>query len=66
MVALFTGIRPQEVLRLSWDNVKLDRNFVEVPAAKAKTRQRRIVELSENAGAWLKVGGPLPPVNQKE
>jgi len=46
--------------------VQIDRGFVEVPAFKAKTRQRRIVELSQNAKAWLSLGGPLPPVNQKE
>jgi integrase len=64
-LTLFAGIRPEEAELMSWENIKIDRGFVEVPALKAKTRRRRLVQLSENAKAWLKLGGPLPPVNKK-
>lgn len=64
-LALLAGIRPDEAERLTWENVKIERGFVEVPAAKAKTRKRRLVVLSENAKAWLRVGGPLPPVHKR-
>lgn len=64
-LGLFAGVRTQEINRLTWDNVNIERGFVEIPALKAKTRQRRIVELSESAKAWLKLGGQLPPVRQK-
>ncbi len=65
VLGLFAGVRSQEINRLTWENVNVERGFVEIPALKAKTRQRRIVELSENAKAWLKLGGQLPPVRQK-
>ena len=65
VLGLFAGVRSQEINRLNWENVQVERGFVEIPALKAKTRERRIVQLSENAKAWLKLGGQLPPVRQK-
>lgn len=62
-LAVFAGIRPAEALRLRWEHVQIDRGFVEVTADRSKTRQRRIVQLSANAAAWLRLGGDLPVVN---
>jgi integrase len=56
---LLCGIRPEECAKLGPEQINLARGFVEVPAAVAKSRKRRIVELSENAKAWLKVAPPL-------
>ena len=64
-LALFAGIRPEEAEKLTWDKVQIDRGFVEVPGVKAKSRKRGLVLLSENAKAWLRLGGPLPPMNKK-
>lgn len=38
----FCGLRTAELQRLEWSMVKIDRGFVEVPAVRAKTRQRRL------------------------
>jgi integrase len=62
-LGLFCGIRPQEIFRLTWPEVDLERGFVEVTAAKSKTRQRRLVTISDNCKAWLRLGGDIPPVN---
>ncbi len=51
VVALFAGMRPAEVLRLSWEDVRPEGIFVE--PHKAKTRRHRIVETDECLGAWL-------------
>lgn len=59
-LGLFAGIRPHELRRLSWDAVSLDSGTVTVSTAASKLRQRRIVPLSENAVAWLRLGGELP------
>ena len=52
-VALFAGIRPEEIGRLTWEQVHLDDKFIEVPARISKTRRRRIVAVSENMAEWL-------------
>lgn len=43
-LSLFTGIRPTELARLSWEHVDLDAGTVTIGAKLAKMRQRRIVE----------------------
>lgn len=60
---LFAGIRPAELLRLDPEKINLDDGYVEVTGKKAKTRQRRLVQLSANAVAWIKIGCELPPKN---
>lgn len=50
-VALFAGMRPAEILRLSWDDVRPDGIVIE--ARKAKTRRHRIVEMDPCLAAWL-------------
>ena len=52
-VAAFTGLRSAELQRLDWSEVQLDRGFIVVPAAKAKTASRRLVPISANLRAWL-------------
>ena len=54
ILGLYAGIRPAEISRLYWKNVNLDRGYVIIDAAAAKTRQRRVVHLDPKAVAWLK------------
>lgn len=62
-LGMFCGIRPAEIFRLHWPNIYLDRGFVEVEVAKAKTRRRRLVTISDNCKTWLKLGGDLPVID---
>lgn len=62
-LGLFCGVRPDEIRRLNWDAMKVDRGFVEVSGEASKVRARRLVRLAPNAVEWLKLGGDLPPVN---
>jgi hypothetical protein len=32
VLGLFAGVRTQEINRLAWENVNIDRGFVEIPA----------------------------------
>jgi integrase len=59
---LFCGLRVSEVVKLKPENLQVDRSFVEVPGSRleegaklkiAKTRKRRIVQISDNAKEWL-------------
>jgi integrase len=66
-VGLFAGLRTGELAVLEWENIHLigSQRFIEVAARKAKTRQRRIVSISDNLAAWLmsvaQVTGPVVP-----
>ena len=59
----FCGIRPEEVEKLTWDNVNLEERFVTIPSGVAKGRQIRNVEIPDCAVEWLlrvpKRSGPL-------
>jgi site-specific recombinase XerD len=48
---LFAGLRTSELLSLDWSEVSASE--IVIRGAKAKTRQRRIVAISENLAAWL-------------
>jgi len=50
-IGLFAGIRPAEIERLTRKDFLAD--YIEVTAAKAKTRQRRLVKIAPNLKAWL-------------
>ena len=53
VLAIFAAIRPQEIQRLTWRDIDLTAKQVRITGAAAKKRQRRIVELSDNAVEWL-------------
>jgi integrase/recombinase XerD len=67
-IGLFAGLRTGELATLDWENVHLagSQRFIEVIARKAKTRQRRIVSISDNLACWLtsvaqSTGTVVPP-----
>ncbi len=61
-LALFGGVRPQELEAVTWDNV--GNGVVTIDSAASKVRRRRIVHLRENAIEWLafarELGSLLP------
>lgn len=61
-LALFAGVRPQELEAVTWDNVGA--GIVTIDAAASKVRRRRIVHLKDNAIEWLtfarELGSMLP------
>lgn len=64
-IALFAGLRASEVSRLDWREVRLARGFIEVTAAKSKTRTRRLVDIMPNLAEILtplaQEAGPVYP-----
>jgi site-specific recombinase XerD len=52
-IGLFAGLRRSEFFALDWVEVDLENRVIEVKAAKAKTRQRRLVHITDNLVQWL-------------
>lgn len=55
VLGMLGGIRPAEIERLGWDAVDLDERTVIVLAEDAKTAARRVVDLTAEAVAWLRL-----------
>jgi integrase len=53
-IGLFAGVRPDETLRLDWQDIDFERCQIDLPAKKAKGRTRRIIPMEPNLIAWLK------------
>lgn len=53
VIGLFCGVRPEELRRLHWDAVDLTAGTIVVAGMKAKSRKRRVVDVSANAKEWL-------------
>lgn len=54
VIATFVGIRPEEIERLDWSEIDLQRGRIRVTEAVAKDRRARFIELEPVAIAWLK------------
>ena len=67
VLALFSGLRPAELFRLDWADIKND--HIEVKASGSKVKVRRIVPISTNLAAWLETipskKGPIVPIVEK-
>ena len=53
-LALFSGLRAKELDRLVWDDLKLERGFIEVLGENAKSGSRRLIKIQPTLLAWLK------------
>lgn len=53
-ISHFAGLRTAEIMRLSWGDMHLTRGYIEVPAHKAKSAQRRLVHIEGNLLEWLR------------
>jgi integrase len=60
-LATFAGIRPEEIKRSPVESIHLAERTALVAGAVAKTKRRRVVDLSENACAWLALWRGLCP-----
>lgn len=53
---LFCGLRPSEAQRIVPSDINLAKRRIILSGSKTKTRQRRIINMSENAAAWFELG----------
>ncbi len=55
MIAIggFAGLRTAELLRLTWEDTRRVDGHIEITSGKAKTRQRRLVEIVPALAKWL-------------
>jgi integrase len=52
-LSAFSGLRREEIIRLDWSEVKLDRNLIDLPFSKSKNRRRKLIEIPANLVSWL-------------
>jgi integrase len=69
-IGAFAGLRPEELTRLSWDEIDLEANLIEVKARKSKTARRRHIKIQPNLVKWLmghaKATGQVAPTNLRK
>lgn len=63
-LALFCGIRPEELNRMDRIRVMLEKRLVEVTFEMSKTTKRRLVKIPDNAAEWLQIKGDLAEVRK--
>lgn len=56
---LFAGVRPKELTRLTWGNIR--DGYIHISADIAKTQQVRNIEMESTCAAWLDSTGPHEP-----
>lgn len=56
---LFAGVRPKELTRLTWGNIR--DGYIHITAAIAKTQQVRNIEMEPTCSAWLDSTGTHEP-----
>jgi integrase len=64
-IGLFAGLRRSELFALDWSESDHEHRTIEVKGIKAKTRQRRLVSVTDNLLVWLnphrKTSGAITP-----
>jgi integrase len=64
-ISAFTGLRREEVSRLDWNEIKLDRSLIDLPFHKSKNGRRKLEEVPANLLAILSpfacTKGPVKP-----
>jgi integrase/recombinase XerD len=70
VIGAFAGLRPEEINKLTWEDIDFEERTIRVNASVAKTRKKRFAEISDNLLVWLqpyarRVGKVAPPNLQK-
>ena len=53
-IGLFAGIRHEEMVRLTWEDIDPRGKTITIRGAAAKLRSRRVIEMAPNLARWLK------------
>src|SRR5262245_2602548 len=65
-IGAFAGLRPEEIAKLTWEDLDFNERTIRVNASAAKTRKKRFAEISDNLRVWLepytsRIGSVAPP-----
>lgn len=54
-LSIFAGVRPEELERIGWGSIDVERGMVTIDAAASKVRRRRIMDLEPNATEFIRL-----------
>jgi integrase len=67
-IAVFAGVRPTELQRLTWEHVNFDLHFIHIGGGISKVRNERYVDMEDVLIRWLEpyrqTSGPVVPQDQ--
>ncbi len=52
-IAMFAGVRSQEILRISWDRIDMDEDMIDMNIKATKKRRRRLIDIHPTLKLWL-------------
>lgn len=53
-IGAFAGIRPEEISRLTWEEIDLAGGLIDIPSSKSKTARQRYVTILPVLASWLR------------
>ena len=66
-IAVFAGVRPTELQRLTWESVNFDLRYIHIGGGVSKVRNERYVDMEDLLAKWLEpyrqTSGPITPQN---
>ena len=66
-IAVFAGVRPTELQRLTWEHVNFDLRYIHIGGGISKVRNERYVDMEDVLIKWLaphrQTSGPIVPQN---
>jgi len=64
-IAVFAGVRPTELQRLTWESINFDLRYIHIGGGVSKVRNERYVDMEDPLIAWLEpyrqTSGPIAP-----
>ena len=67
VLAFFAGIRPDEITRMDWKDIKWNRNAIQISSSASKTNSSRTFPIKSNLLSWLnayKTDGKIFPFSE--
>jgi len=62
VLGLFGGIRPQEIERMTWENIHMEDKYIQLPIGITKTKKSRTFDMPDTLYRWLDYCKDIKPL----